>query len=73
MLRQDQFGREGAAFRSADWTRIARSFLVLLARRRRRLRRRMRKYWRKHGTAWEAFLTLLAAGAVGFLIAYLGS
>jgi hypothetical protein len=57
MLRQDQGFEERAAFRGADGTRIARSFLALLARRR---------------TAFEVFLTALIAGTVGFLIAYLG-
>jgi hypothetical protein len=70
MLRQDQAFGERAAFRWADQTRIARSFLALLAG---ALVGAFSKSWSKHRTGWEVFSVVLAAQVVGFLIAHFGS
>jgi hypothetical protein len=65
MLRHDEGLGDWAAFRLDHAIRIARSVVVALALKRRRVRRKVRKLWRKHpdtGWAWWLASSLPSSG-----------
>ena len=72
MLRQDEGLGDGAASRLDRAIGITRSVLELLALERRRAWRKVRKLWRKHRDTGWALVSVVAAVALGILIAHFG-